>query len=94
MVMFERDRWERLQPLLDRALELSGEQRASWLASLRSTDPDIVDELESLLSEEAAADGRGFLSDPLDQADAPIVRREVRSYATERPLDQGEMGTA
>jgi hypothetical protein len=65
MAMFERDRWERLQPLLDRALELSGEQRTSWLDSLRAADPDVVDELESLLSEEAAADGRGFLSDPL-----------------------------
>jgi hypothetical protein len=65
MAMFERDRWERLQPLLDRALELSGEQRAFWLDSLRAADPDVVDELESLLSEEVAADGRGFLSDPL-----------------------------
>ena len=74
MAMFERDRWERLQPLLDRALELSGEQRASWLDSLRSTDPDVVDELHSLLSDDAAADGRGFLSDPLEQVDAPHRR--------------------
>ena len=77
MAMLERDRWERLQPFLDRALELSGEQRASWLDSLRSTDPDIVDELDSLLSEDAAADGRGFLSDPLAQVDAPLLRREA-----------------
>jgi len=68
MAMLERDRWERLQPLLDRALELSGERRATWLDSLRSTDPDVVDELDSLLSEEAAADGRGFLSDPIHPA--------------------------
>ena len=61
MAMLERDRWERLQPFLDRALELSGEQRLSWLISLRTTDPDVVDELESLLSEDAAADRRGFL---------------------------------
>lgn len=72
MVMPERDRWERLQPLLDRALDLSGEQRASWLDALRSTDPDVADELHSLLSEEAAADGRGFLSDPLAQIDVPL----------------------
>jgi hypothetical protein len=64
MAMLERDRWERLQPLLDRALELSGEQRASWLDALRSTNPDVVDELDSLLSEDAAAERRGFLSDP------------------------------
>ena len=65
MAMLERDRWERLQPLLDRALELSGEQRASWLDSLRSTDPASAAEVDSLLSEEEVADGRGFLSDPL-----------------------------
>lgn len=64
MAMLERDRWERLQPLLDRALELSGEQRATWLDSLRSTDPDVADELDSLLSDDAAADGRGFLGEP------------------------------
>lgn len=72
MAMFERDRWVRLQPLLDCLLELSDAHRASWLDSLRSTDPDVVDELESLLSEEAAADGRGFLSDPLQQVVAPL----------------------
>src|SRR5215217_2139753 len=68
MAMLARDRWERLQPLLDRALQLSGEQRATWLESLRSTDPDVAGELESLLSEEAAADARGFLSDPVHPA--------------------------
>ena len=68
MAMLERDRWERLQPFLDRALELSAEQRALWLDSLRSTDPDVVDELDSLLSEESAADGRGFLSDRVHPA--------------------------
>ena len=72
MAMLERDRWERLQPLLDRALELSGEHRASWLDSLRSADPDVVDELNSLLSEESAADSKGFLGDPLTQSDVPF----------------------
>ena len=94
MAMLERDRWERLQPLLDNALELSGEQRASWLESLRSTAPDLAAELDSLLSEEAAADGRGFLSDPLEpRDDAPLVGREVGAYTIERPLGQGGMGT-
>jgi hypothetical protein len=71
MAIFERDRWVRLQPLLDRALDLSAEQRASWLDSLRSTDPAVAAELRALLSEEAAADERGFLSDPLEHVAAP-----------------------
>jgi hypothetical protein len=79
MAMLARDRWERLQPFLDCALELSGEQRVAWLDSLRSTDPDVVDELDSLLSEEAAADRRGFLSDPLELVDPSLLRERQGS---------------
>lgn len=81
MAMLGRDRWVRLQPLLDRALELSTDQRASWLGSLRSTDPEVAEELASLLSEEAAADVQGFLSDPLEQIGSAVhaePRRERR----------------
>ena len=92
--MLERDRWERLQPFLDRALELSGEQRVAWLASLRSADPDVVDELDSLLSEEAAADRRGFLSEPLQQV-APSRLRERPSsqrQSSRRGAESAENG--
>ena len=85
MAMLERDRWERLQPLLDRALELSGERRASWLDSLRSSDPDVAGELDSLLWEDAAADERGFLSDPLPQVGAPLLRREAGPPDSRQP---------
>ena len=65
MAMLDRERWIRVQPLLDEALDLTGTQRATWLASLRSTTPDLARDLESLLANEAAADGDGFLIDPL-----------------------------
>jgi hypothetical protein len=65
MAMLDRDRWNRVQPLLDQALELSGVHRATWLDSLRSSAPDLAGELDSLLAEEADADRSGFLTDPL-----------------------------
>ena len=61
MGIFDRDRWQRLQPLLDHALDLSSEQRVSWLDELRSSHPEIADDLIALLSSEAAADDSGFL---------------------------------
>ena len=68
MAIFEKDRWQRVQPLLDRALDLSGEDRASWLVELRRSAPDIADDLISLLSSEAEADGIGFLVDAPERA--------------------------
>jgi hypothetical protein len=62
----DRDRWNDLAPLLDRALELSDEERAPWLAELRSHSPALADELTGLLSGEAIADRQGFLSTPID----------------------------
>jgi hypothetical protein len=61
MGIFDRDRWRRLQPLLDQALDLSSEQRVSWLDELRSSDAEMADDLITLLSSEAAADDNGFL---------------------------------
>jgi hypothetical protein len=39
MAVIDRDRWRVLQPLLDRALSLSGEEREAWLGELRAESP-------------------------------------------------------
>ena len=64
MGIYDRDRWQRLQPLLDHALDLSSEQRVSWLVGQWKNDSDIVNELIILLSSEAKADRTGFLMNP------------------------------
>jgi hypothetical protein len=66
MGIFDRDRWQRLQPLLDHALDLSSEQRVPWLVGLWTNDPDMANELIVLLSGEAEADDSGFLVDTPD----------------------------
>ena len=64
--IFDRDRWQRMQPLLDHALDLTSEQRVSWLVALWTNDPDMANELIMLLSGEVEADDRGFLTDTPD----------------------------
>ena len=63
MGIYDRDRWQRLQPLLDHALDLSSEQRVSWLVGLWTNDPEMANELIILLSGEVEADDSGFLTD-------------------------------
>jgi len=90
MAVIDRDRWQRLEPLLDRALQLSDEERGIWLAELRVQSPDLASELTVLLSSEDTADQSGFLSDPLDVSLAGL---ELGAYTLVRPLGQGGMGT-
>jgi hypothetical protein len=66
MGIFDRDRWQRLQPLLDHALDLSSEQRVPWLIGLGKADPAMANELILLLAGEIEADDIGFLADPPD----------------------------
>jgi hypothetical protein len=84
------DRWKELEPLLDRALDLSGEERVEWLKQLRAQSPDVAEELTAILSQETAADKSGFL---LDQPDVTLAGLELGAYRLERPLGQGGMGT-
>jgi serine/threonine-protein kinase len=90
MAVPDRDRWRLLEPLLDRALDLSPTQRASWLDSLSTTAPDIAAELSSLLADDDAAEQRGFLSMPVELSLAGMV---VGAYTLERPLGHGGMGS-
>jgi len=95
MAVINRERWRELQPLLDRALELSDEERASWLEDLHSSAPDLAAELTSLLSGEAVADQQGFLAEPLagGPRDSTLAGLELGAYTLERALGQGGMGS-
>src|SRR5690348_8780649 len=90
MGVMDRDHWRILEPLLDRALELSIEERASWLDALREESPALAEELTTLLSGEQAADQRGFLSAPLGASPEGL---ELGAYTLERALGHGGMGS-
>ncbi|MGE0442855.1 MAG: hypothetical protein AB7S39_20420, partial [Gemmatimonadales bacterium] len=94
MAGFDRALWPELGPLLDRALDLSAEDRESWLGDLTTTSPELAAALRSLLAAESVADRRGFLVEP--QAVRPLASLaglEVGQYTLIRPLGQGGMGS-
>jgi serine/threonine-protein kinase len=106
MAVIDRDRWRELGPLLDRALELSDEERVAWLAELRAREPELAADLAAILAGEAAADRRGFLEGSLElplDAEAPGASLAVTdlgaylqaalgdAYTVERELGGGGM---
>jgi eukaryotic-like serine/threonine-protein kinase len=95
-VAIDNDRWQVVSPLLDRALELSVDERVGWLASLREKDPVLAAEVEALLEDARALDSKGFLvhgpSWPMPPP-ATLVGQLVGAYTLEAPLGQGGMGS-
>jgi eukaryotic-like serine/threonine-protein kinase len=103
MAVIDRDRWRKLEPLLDHALELSDVERAAWLSELRAQSPELAAELASLLGRESAANRQGFLDAPLDGSIVDPARARMDlgaylqtafgdAYTIERELGGGGMG--
>jgi hypothetical protein len=82
--VIDRDRWRVLEPLLDRAFDLSAEEQASWLDELRATAPDLAAELSSLLRGEAAADRIGWTRAAVDASTVPATLGALRSARIRR----------
>src|SRR5262245_46901232 len=90
MAVIDRDRWRVLEPLIDHALDLSDEQRVSWLEELRARSPEVAAELTAFLSEEEAADQESFLVEP---PQISLEGLEIGAYTLEKPLGSGGMGS-
>ncbi len=54
-------RWRAASLRLDEALELTGDQRAQWMAALREQDPQLADDVYGLLEEYDVVREEGFL---------------------------------
>ena len=90
MPVIDRDRWTVLEPLLDKALELTPEELGPWLEELSESAPDVAAELSALLTDDLSATRDGFLSQPLDLT---LEGLEIGAYTLERPLGHGGMGS-
>ena len=90
MAAIDRDRWQHLEPLLDHALDLSADQRESWLRTLSEESPELAADLTQLLSGEELADQSGFLAEMIG---ARLDGLRLGAYTLERQLGQGGMGT-
>lgn len=58
------DAWGALQPYLEKALELEGEERANWMAKVHVSEPLIGQQLTELLAKLDSLDQQRFLEAP------------------------------
>ena len=92
------ERWRTVSPFLDEALDLSGEQRAAWLATIRAQDAALAADLRALLAEQAAVHNSGFLerSVPLPGRTAltpSLAGQKLGAYRLISRIGQGGMGS-
>jgi serine/threonine protein kinase len=87
--------WHAVSPFLDQALDMSVDERAVWLASLRKDDPDLASRLEALLHEHALLDQELFLEHgPERFPDRPaLAGSRVGAYTLATLLGEGGMGS-
>jgi eukaryotic-like serine/threonine-protein kinase len=88
--------WAEMGPLLDEALDLTTQERESWLARLETTRPGIVDELRRLLELNSELDEQGFLESGPMVPPVPVRSlsgQRIGAYTLDSLLGQGGMGT-
>jgi serine/threonine-protein kinase len=92
---FSRERWQVISPFFERALELTGEERAAWLTSLRAEDPMLTTDVESLLEEHRELDREGFLEDHVlpRPPQASLAGQTIGAYTLRSQIGQGGMGS-
>jgi len=89
------ERWRAVSPHLDRALELSGSERETWLATLRAQDAQLAADVQALLDERDAVSREGFLeggAGPLP-GQASLAGQVVGAYTLVSLIGQGGMGS-
>jgi len=91
----DNDRWRVVSPYLDRALEMTVEERVAWLAVLRAEDETLAADLQALLDERRALSQEGFLESaalsPLPQPS--LAGLAVGAYTLVSPIGEGGMGS-
>src|SRR6516162_11698253 len=87
--------WQTISPLLDEALEMTVEQRASWFSMLRTENPTLASQIEILLEEHRVLSEEGFLDEqPAELAGTSgLAGQTFGVYTLISPLGQGGMGT-
>jgi eukaryotic-like serine/threonine-protein kinase len=85
-------RWKAVSPYFDRAIDLSDEERASWLRDLRHQDPALANDLEQLLEDHRTVLEERFLED-VSFGPESVPGRSIGAYRLIAPIGQGGMGT-
>jgi serine/threonine-protein kinase len=91
----ESESWKTISAYLETALELSSDERAAWLASLRAEDPGRAEKVADWLAEFDVMRSAGFLEDPVEvlPARAALGGVELGAYRLLEPIGHGGMGS-
>src|SRR5215469_3342699 len=89
------DQWQALSPHLDEALEMTDDERSTWLSSLQSENPTLAYQLEILLREHRALSEEGFLeASALELPGGPGLAGQILGvYTLVSQIGHGGMGT-
>ena len=89
---FDPERWQVLSPHVDRALELAGDERAAWLASLREQDAEVAADVEVLLQQRDTLSQEGFLAG-VPWATPSLTGQTIGAYTLRAAVGHGGMGS-
>jgi serine/threonine protein kinase len=93
---WDKSLWPALSPLIDKALDLEGEARRDFLASLSIESPALADALAHVLAQHERALNAQFLDLPVampGEVVPSLTGETVGGYTLERPLGAGGMGS-
>jgi serine/threonine protein kinase/tetratricopeptide (TPR) repeat protein len=100
MAASDSDRWVRISPYLDRALDFTDEtEREAWLTSLQEREPVVAAELRGLLDEHRAVVREGYLEHgapgtPVQNTHpGTLAGQSIGAYMLVSPIGQGGMGS-
>jgi serine/threonine protein kinase len=89
------DQWRAISPHLDEALEMTEDQRSTWLSSLQAVNPILASQLELLLHEHRLLSEKGFLeATPVElPVKAALAGQAFGAYTLISQIGHGGMGT-
>src|SRR3954469_5038108 len=95
MAAIDSDRWHRLSPHLDDALDVAPGRRQEWLETLRGVDADVAAGVQMMLAEHRALDAERFLEAdvPLLPPGATLAGTTIGVYTLTRLIAHGGMGS-
>jgi len=83
MSKFSPDQWQALSPRLDEALEMTDDERSTWLSTLRAENPSLARQLEILLQEHRELSEEGFLENrAIELPTAPVMAGQTLGVYT------------
>ena len=84
------NRWQRIKPLLECALDLDEAQRRVYLAALADTEPELLPDLERMLGKH---DDSVEAANTLDRCTRALAPTALAAFATPETVDEECLGS-